>query len=350
MKNVIHTIGKGALAGALVFNFNLAQAGVPWPGNVPGGQDHPLIQRFAGSVLLGYQAQSWGQAEVPLSAQEARDSGPRRLKDVQAIEGKVTRLVYLSPQGKAPLEVFRNYEQALTAAGLTRKFSCDKNCSNLYFAWRANGEVKDLAQSLRWSVGGIPSATSASSSYALVDPLSADGRMLVGTLPNQSGAPVSVLVYTSTAINDDTRAAATFIQIVEPKAMQTGQVTVNAKALGDGLQAKGRIALYGLYFDTGKADVKPESRAQLVEMANLLKAQPGLKVYVVGHTDNQGQADSNMSLSLQRAQAVVAELTSGYKIDGKRLQARGVGSLAPLAANTSEDGRAQNRRVELVVQ
>lgn len=350
MKNVIQTIGRRVLAGALLFNLTLAQAAVPWPGNVPGGLDHPLIQRFTGSVLVGYQSQAWGQAEVPLSAQEVRDSGPRHLKDLQSVEGKVTRLVYLSPQGKAPLEVFRNYEQALVAAGLTRKFNCDKNCSNLYFAWRAGADLKDLSQSLKWTSGGIPSASSASSSYAVVDPLSADGRMLVGTLPNGSGAPVSVLVYTSTAVNDDTRAAATYIQIVEPKAMQTGQVTVNAKALGDGLLAKGRIALYGLYFDTGKADVKPESRPQLVEMANLLKAQPGLKVYIVGHTDNQGQADSNMGLSLQRAQAVMAELTSTYKIDGKRLQARGVGSLAPLAANTSDEGRAQNRRVELVVQ
>jgi len=349
MKNVIHTFGRGALLGALVFKLSAALAAAPWPGNVPGGQDHPLIQRFTGSVLVGYQAQSWGQAGVPLSAQEVRDSGPRRLKDQQSVEGKVTRLVYLSPQGKAPLEVFRNYEQALAAAGLSRQFSCDKNCSNLYFAWRAQGDMKDLATVLKWAPGGIPSGSS-SSSYNLVDPLSADGRMLVGTLPNAGGSPVSVLVYTSTAVNDDTRAAATYIQIVEPKAMQTGQVTVNAKALGEGLQAKGRIALYGLYFDTGKADVKPESRAQLVEMANLLKAQPGLKVYVVGHTDNQGQPDSNMTLSLQRAQAVVSELTSGYKVDGRRLQARGVGSLAPLAANTSEEGRAQNRRVELVVQ
>jgi outer membrane protein OmpA-like peptidoglycan-associated protein len=110
------------------------------------------------------------------------------------------------------------------------------------------------------------------------------------------------------------------------------------------------VALYGIYFDTGKAELKPESRPQLDEMGKLLQAQPALKVYIVGHTDNQGSLEANLQLSQQRAQAVVAALAGTYKIDAKRLQARGVANLAPLAGNGNDAGRARNRRVELVAQ
>ncbi|MDB5848590.1 MAG: outer membrane protein precursor, partial [Rhodoferax sp.] len=105
-----------------------------------------------------------------------------------------------------------------------------------------------------------------------------------------------------------------------------------------------------IYFDTGKSEVKAESRPQLEEMAKLLQSQPALKVYVVGHTDNQGTLDANLTLSQQRAQVVGAALASGYKIDARRIATKGVASLAPVASNAADPGRARNRRVELVVQ
>ena len=197
--------------------------------------------------------------------------------------------------------------------------------------------------------GFIP-AGQGSGSYSAEHPLSYDGRMLVGSL-SQGGRDILVLTYTSSAVNPNTHVAATYLEIVEPKAMPTGQVSVDAKAMQAGLQTDGKIALYGLFFDTGKADIKPESKAQLDEMARLLQSQPTLKVFIVGHTDNQGALEANLALSQQRAQAVVAALTAApYKIDARRLQARGVASLAPLASNAAEEGRARNRRVELVLQ
>ena len=176
-----------------------------------------------------------------------------------------------------------------------------------------------------------------------------EGRLLYGTL-TQAGKELHVLLYTAVAGSDSTNIAGTYLQIVEPKAMQTGQVTVDANAMKSGLAAEGRIALYGLYFDTGRAEVKPESKPQLDQMAKLLQSQPALKVFIVGHTDNQGTTDGNLALSLQRATAVSNALVSSYRIDAKRLQAKGVANLAPLATNSSEEGRAKNRRVELVVQ
>jgi len=111
---------------------------------------------------------------------------------------------------------------------------------------------------------------------------------------------------------------------------------------------KGHIALYGIYFDTDKAVIKPESKPTLDEMAKLLREQPKFNVVIVGHTDSQGGYDYNMSLSKKRADAVALALARTYKIPASRLRTAGVGYLAPVGSNVSDDGRALNRRVEMV--
>jgi outer membrane protein OmpA-like peptidoglycan-associated protein len=123
---------------------------------------------------------------------------------------------------------------------------------------------------------------------------------------------------------------------------------VDAAAMAKGLGETGHIALYGIYFDTDKAVVKPESRPTLEQIAKLLSSQPQLNVYVVGHTDSQGAADYNLDLSRRRAEAVAAELVRNFRIAQPRLKTAGVGLLAPVGSNASEAGRALNRRVELV--
>jgi len=140
-----------------------------------------------------------------------------------------------------------------------------------------------------------------------------------------------------------------FIQIVEPAQAEMGKVTVDAKAIGAGLQRDGKIALYGVNFDTNKAVLRADSAAQLQSMADALKAQPAMKVLIVGHTDNQGDIEANLALSQKRAQAVVEALAGKYGIPVARLSARGVSSFAPVSSNASEEGRARNRRVEMVV-
>ncbi len=112
----------------------------------------------------------------------------------------------------------------------------------------------------------------------------------------------------------------------------------------------GHAAIYGIYFDSGKADIKPESDATLKEIAKLLQADPALKLYVVGHTDNQGSLQSNMDRSRRRADAVTKQLTTKYAVSAARLSPQGDGPTAPVASNDTEEGRAKNRRVELVKQ
>lgn len=314
--------------------------------DVAGSADHPVLKRFTGSVLAGYAQQDWEQRSFPDASGVSKTENDQFAHPV-SLEGKVTRLFYLAPLGKSPLEVYRNYQQALTAAGFKTTWQCEneaQGCTKAYFALDGH----ERGRGMRWAEGNLPSATG-SGAWNLEMAISFEqARMMVGTL-SSGGRTLNVLLFTSMAENSETRRSATYIEIVEPKAMPTGQVTVDAKAIGQGLQAEGKIALYGLFFDTGKTDVKAESKAQLDQMAAVLMAQPALKVLIVGHTDNVGSIDANLALSEGRAKAVVAALTQ-RGIAASRLQARGIANFAPIASNAAEDGRARNRRVEMVLQ
>lgn len=130
------------------------------------------------------------------------------------------------------------------------------------------------------------------------------------------------------------------------KAMQQ-EVTADASSIADKLSSEGHIALYGIHFETGKATILPDSGSVLNEIVKMLQDNPDVKVSVEGHTDNVGAAASNQALSEKRAQAVVAWLSS-HGIDAARLKAKGWGASKPVDENNTEDGRAKNRRVELV--
>ena len=137
--------------------------------------------------------------------------------------------------------------------------------------------------------------------------------------------------------------------IVEKKAMAQ-DIVANAEAFSNDLKTTGHSAVYGIYFDTGKSDMKPESEQAIAEIAKLLKNDVSLKLYVVGHTDNVGGLETNMKLSQDRADAVVQALLRNGGIAASRLKSYGDGPFAPVASNDTEEGKAKNRRVELVKQ
>jgi outer membrane protein OmpA-like peptidoglycan-associated protein len=139
------------------------------------------------------------------------------------------------------------------------------------------------------------------------------------------------------------------LTIVEKQAM-VQQVAASAEMFQSGLQSAGHVEVPGIFFDTGKSELKSESALAVAEIGKLLKSDPALKVYVVGHTDNVASLDVNLKLSQARAQSVTQALVSQHGIAAARLTARGVGPLTPVASNDNEEGRARNRRVELVKQ
>ncbi|MFT7722000.1 MAG: OmpA family protein [Roseateles sp.] len=298
------------------------------PTELRGASDHPLVSRYAGAVLQDAAQEGFAAVAVPAS--------PRGPDQAAAVEGRVNAYFYIAPKERSALEVFRNYQAALAQAGFTTLYTCEMAACD-------KAGIKDrFASSVvaprKWQAKGIPPAGS----------IDRDVRFASARL-SRNGQDSYVLLFVAEP-NSIWGAPAVVQLVVEPAAMEGGKVVVNTDALRKALGAEGRIALYGIYFDTGKSVLKPESRPQLAEMAKLLQAQPALKVHIVGHTDNQGTVAGNLALSQQRADAIVGALVQEHHIDAKRLSARGLASFAPVASNGSEAGRARNRRVELVEQ
>jgi OmpA-OmpF porin, OOP family len=290
------------------------------PGNggqsdAEGGKDHPLLSRYPGSVISEYGQKEFDEYELPLS--KAADG---KYQKTLHLEGKVTGIYYTAPEGRSALEIFRNYDAGLKNGGFQTLFTCAKTC----------GDPPPR---------GFFPLNDAFGNY------SAETRYLAAKLERASGD-----VYVALWVYDSSFDVKAFLAVVELKPMEGGLVTVNAASLAGDISRTGHASIYGIYFDTGKADVKPESDATLAEIAKLLQQQPSLKLFVVGHTDNVGMVASNMDLSKRRGDAVVRVLTAKYNIAPARLSSQGDGPTAPVASNDSEEGRAKNRRVELVKQ
>jgi OOP family OmpA-OmpF porin len=179
-----------------------------------------------------------------------------------------------------------------------------------------------------------------------------DQRFFTGRIP-QSAGDTYVTVHTY-KINDDGYCKAfndrtvALVHVLAPKEREQKMVVVKADEMARTIESTGHVALYGIFFDTDKTDLKPESTPTLTEIAQMMKANPTLAILVVGHTDKQGAYEYNIDLSRRRADAVVKALAANHGVEAKRLRGAGVGMLAPAASNDTEEGRAKNRRVEIV--
>jgi len=291
--------------------------------DIEGSKDHPLISRFAGSIINHYDVKQFDEYILPLGKLDEEE----KLTKSQRLAGKITRIQYKAPGDRSTLEMYRNYELALKKAGFEILFT---------------GTLRELGE--RWT----------HQLYGDINRLRGNARLHIRSYEDfrYLSAKLSRLgegdVYVTLCISLGLRWPTIQLDVIEVKPMEIGLVT--AGTMLDDITRTGRVAIYGIYFDTDKADVKPESEPTLAEIAKLLQQNHEIELYVVGHTDNVGGLDYNMDLSKRRADAVVKELVSKYDVDINRLKAHGVGSLAPVSSNETEEGRAKNRRVELVEQ
>ncbi|MBK7631784.1 MAG: OmpA family protein [Ignavibacteriales bacterium] len=134
------------------------------------------------------------------------------------------------------------------------------------------------------------------------------------------------------------------------ESLMNQSVVVTAEEIKKDIFSAGKSIIYGIYFDTGKSEIKPESDPTLDQITKFLKDNSNIKVFIVGHTDSDGKFESNMKLSKDRANAVVNLLVTKYGINKNRLQADGVGQLCPISTNSTDEGKKFNRRVEVVLQ
>lgn len=288
------------------------------PDEVP---DHPAVSRYPGAVIWHHDYKEFEEAQLLLSKPYYDQKTRKTLADkVLPVEGKVTYLHYEIPGSASAYQVFRNYQSALQRSGFTELFVCNRPCYD-------NG-LDDLRGLLK-----------------------ARDLYLNGHVDNQYLAAQRGDTYVSLAVNSFGSGSSThaWLFVIEKDKLDDGKMAVTGdSAIAKALNTSGRIDLYGFYFDTAKAELKPGSDATLGELAQVLKDNPALQIDVVGHTDDVGNDKVNQSLSQARAQAVVAALTSRQGIAAERMTAIGRGANQPVASNKSEAGRAKNRRVEIV--
>lgn len=294
--------------------------------DVKGSSDHPLLGRYEGAEITQYMQSAYDEITLPaarITRENVKDPGAWQID----VAGKVTRIRYEGPPGRSPLEVMRNYQKALEAKGFEIAYFCrEKECSEVSLAEIWNAGRGKIGLTSNWG-----------SSIYLLARKRGDGRQ----------DTIAILaVETGGNLERKPQLAAT---IVEGEAMESDKITlVAADEMERAFARDGRIAVYGFYFDFDKADLKPDSQPQIEQLAALLQDHPELRILIVGHTDGKGAMDYNLDLSQARAQAVAARLSSGYGIDAKRMTAAGAGMMSPVSTNRTEEGRAKNRRVEIV--
>jgi OmpA-OmpF porin, OOP family len=376
----------------------LALAQKPAEQDAPGSADHPLVQRYKDSKVLLYSVTEYDEFDLPLGPVVSVDAG-WKLEKKQPVEGKHTRILYVAPAGRASLEVFRNYEQELTAAGFETLYTGkgtdlgygDTFSKNLVDReWRvANSNPLDsnyqgqryLAAKLsRPAEGDVYVALFVTTDTNWMSWLGTqEGQVLtqlsvIETKPMQirmeQGKPVPAPPPPTPTPTPTPSPPPTPQPTVTPEPVAVPQATamptvaiapapppstpaptaepVRAAEMARSISETGRVSLYGIYFDTNQTAIKPASESVLSEIAKLLNDQPKLQLQIVGHTDDVGTAEFNRDLSERRAQAVVQALVHRHRIDAARLIASGAGLTQPVASNKTEEGRAKNRRVELV--
>jgi len=303
--------------------------------DIPDSKDPPGMKRYEGSEIIGYRGPKFDEFLLPLAA-PSQLSPPAYGKSLK-VEGLVSRYTYIAPTGRSATELFRNYKLEFQRLGLTTLY--EKGTADKGWFGPTLSQISDEDQ-----IGQILAYNEAQE------------RLLVGRSkdPKPTYYYVFVTVYKDGVIPhhlenvvQKDRAIAQLV-VIAPEHMEEKMTFVNADEMSHSLADAGKVALYGIYFDTDKDGVRPDSRPTLQEIAKLMAANVQLKLHIVGHTDNQGKPDYNLDLSRRRAASVVRELTSKYGVAAARLDSFGCGLYAPVASNGSEEGRAKNRRVELV--
>jgi len=292
------------------------------------------MKRYEGSELIGYRAPKFDEYLLPLGP--PTNGSPPAYEKSKPIEGQVSYYTYLAPAGRSPAEVFRNYKQEFQRLGLETQY--EKGAGNQGWFGPTFDKIAtdcDLSQILAYD--------------------EAEERLLVGK--SRDSNPTYYVAFVTAyqdgvipeRLQDRVAKGRSLAQLVVVSAdvMEKKMAFVNSDDMKHAIHDSGKVALYGLSFDTDKDVVKSESQPTLAEIAKLLNGEPSLRLHVVGHTDNQGKPDYNLDLSRRRAASVVRELTSKYGITASHLDAFGCGLYSPIASNEAEEGRAKNRRVEL---
>ena len=315
--------------------------------DVEGAIPHTLLSNYKNSCIVGYNQTKFDAVTVPIS-QNTSQGADKEL----TVEGKVIDIIYgiENSANITVLEVQRNYEQALKKSGLEiiysafGKKSVMLNNSSIPVKYESVGSPKYLMSFEHLKHNDFRLVFNYLSRNQ-------DGELAYFVAQgNKDGKDYTLVLYinyckgNSAIINNKIFVHA---KIIEAEKMDTDQVSV--ASIEDKIKNEGKEIFHNILFDLGSDKLTSESYPVIGILAEYLNSKKDKKYYIVGHTDNTGSLEANQTLSEKRAKAVLSALTTKYNVNASQISAHGVGQLSPLSINTTEKGRALNRRVEIVM-
>lgn len=288
-----------------------------------------LVSPFSGSELLGtYEARF-----APLTLLvEPLDS--KKNPNILEVEGSLLSNIYERPSNVSPFEIYKSYQSVLQSADFDILLACqDGKCNSKNSVKATYGYPKKEIENRKY-IQRMKTSTQ---------------TWLVGWANHYISAKkrtADKTYYVMIIISDKKDLYS--VDVLEVEEMEEGNIELNPKLLKDKIASEGKVVLDGIFFETGKDILKDTSKPSLNIISTYLSENSSRKFYVVGHTDDTGNLESNLSLSEKRANAVVEALVK-MGSNNTQLSSHGVGPFAPASNNSSDDGKAKNRRVELVL-
>lgn len=295
------------------------------------GQDLPFLHRYPGSSIYHYDHIRFDEANMPL--------GPfidKAATQSQPVQGELVYIYYKNPMDRSPLEIMSNYQQTLQQEGFKILWQC---ANDACIAKGYSHQVSFYTDPI-WRGAGDNFGT-------YFGP--GGGRMSTARLDSPNGSQTWVYLWVGS--HNGPYAGKTYIYAVQTKPMQTGLVTADrelltATEMGSALAQQGRFYMH-IHFDYNKATLRPDALPQIQQLAQTLRQHPNWTIGLDGHTDAVGSAEFNQRLSEDRARAVKAALVADG-VPAQQIATRGLGATQPVADNSTDAGRAKNRRVEVV--
>ncbi len=301
--------------------------------DIEGSRDYPTISRFEGAIIEFYKETKWASYKLPVSEKGTIDWGKP-----MSLEGKVTRIQYTVSKENNSEFVLHNYKAGFKQSGYDIMIAI------------ANEELGVSGRPHQWtemyyvSGGYYNGIGNEKFGLGFQWPIWNNNQSFIVARGHEDDKDIYAIIYTIVDANH------TLItqDVIEVEAVETGLVSVDN--ISSDITMKGHIAIYGIHFEIGKSILKPESTEALKTIADYINTNSNKGFFIVGHTDNTGDFSANMTLSEDRAKSVMTELTTKYNIKTDQLKAFGVSSLVPVTSNMTEEGKAKNRRVEIVEQ
>ncbi len=317
----------------LMASMNLIAQDPPRTEDKEGAKDYPGISRYEGAVIQEYNTINYTDFYLGLDEPVGKDfmGHGKFFNKYLEVKGKLYNNQYLIPIEEGILKVYDNYKDALTKAGYTILYE-EHNKDECFYSddyYVRDGFSKFTRDAYGFSCNG-------QDYYYIV----AKGV--------KDSIDVYVNLFITVAGNYGQDFVSVFQSVIEAVPLELG--LVKAENIAQNIEVFGHSIFYDIHFATGSAEIDAKSDNQINEIAKYLKAHPDKKFYIVGHTDNVGNFSSNMTLSENRAKAVINMLTSKYGVDAAQLTAHGIANLCPVTSNSTDAGKARNRRVEIVEQ